>query len=92
MLLALCEDRGIVPEALKGWDKLQPIRRSASPSIRSASSAGLPMGMLAVSETRSNTSSHSSSASKRQKRTSKHIYSYNHIHSDYDMRSRNCEC
>ena len=88
MLLALCEDRGIVPEALKGWDKLQLIRHSASPSICSASSAGLPMGMLTVLETRSNMSSHSSSASKRRKRTSKHIYSYNHIHSDYDKIGR----
>ena len=71
MLTELCNDRGINPEGIQGWAKLQPICHTPSPSIHSVSSSGVPMDTLAVSDMRSNTSSHSSSASKHQKKASK---------------------
>jgi hypothetical protein len=75
MVAALCEERGIVVSNLPGINIL-PARRSNSPSIQSASSSGVPMETLTISDTRSNTSSHSSAASKRPTKTGKYYNSH----------------
>src|ERR1700761_6850360 len=71
MLTELCNDCRINPEGIQGWANLQPICHTPLPSIHLVSSSGIPMDMLAVSNMHSNTSSHSSRASKHWKKASK---------------------
>jgi hypothetical protein len=56
LLNALCEQKGIDPSSVPGANDPPPIRRSLSPhspSIRSASSTGVGMSSLALSDSRS---------------------------------------
>jgi hypothetical protein len=59
MLTVICNSSGIVPETLLGYDH----PTSASLSSQSQSSAGIQMETLHISDTCSNTSSHSSTRS-----------------------------
>ncbi|KAN0131094.1 hypothetical protein V8E53_011095 [Lactarius tabidus] len=60
MLNAICNSNGILPESLPGYE----CPSLALPSSHSPSSAGIQMETLHMSDTRSNTSAHSSSMSK----------------------------
>jgi hypothetical protein len=59
VLHAIAKDRGINPTTIPGMGQ-PPIRRSTSPSIQSASSPGVSMENLTLSESRSRISSSSS--------------------------------
>lgn len=63
---ALCEKQGINPSTIPGMNDPPPSRRSLSPSshsIQSASSPGVAMSSLALSDAQSDISAHSSIAS-----------------------------
>jgi hypothetical protein len=74
LLNALCDRQGIDTSIIPGFNDPPPIRRSISPlspSIQSASSTGLGMSSLALSDARSDTSNHSSVTSDR---SGKYLY------------------
>ena len=92
LLLAICEDQGIKPESVKGWNELQPVCHSVSPSNRSASSTGLPMEALTVADARFNASSHSSTTSERRKKASTYTELCYSPHSASHIYNSKCQC
>ena len=60
LLLAMCENQQIDPSTVAAFNAPPPLPRSLSPSAHSGLSPGLGVASLALSDTHSNASTHSS--------------------------------
>ena len=73
---ALCADRGIIPSDIPGFNDLPPRRPNSPGQSPSASSPGIPISALTISDT----SGRSSVASDRPNTSGKHIYCMQTVH------------